>query len=64
MTGDLHLWDVSTTQVGIKESRIINYSPLTSIDNTDTITFNIPAQPKLFLDNVEVVTKIKIDESF
>lgn len=61
MTGDLHLWDVSTTQVGIKESRIINYSPLTSIDNTDTITFNIPAQPKLFLDNVEVVTKIKIE---
>ena len=61
MTGDLHLWDITTTQVGIKESRIINYYPLTSIDNTDTITFHVPAQPKLFLDFIEVVTKIKID---
>lgn len=61
MTDDLHLWDMSSTQVAVKESRVINYSPLTSIDNTETITFNIPAQPKLCLDFIEIVTKIKLE---
>lgn len=61
MTADLHLWDVTTTQVGIKETKIINYAPLTAIDNTDTITFHIPGQPKLFLDSIEIVTDVKIE---
>jgi len=60
MTGNLHLWDLPSTQVGIKESKTIHYAPLTSINNTDTITFNIPGTPKLFLDSVEIITDVKI----
>jgi len=61
LTSDLHLWDVSTTQVGIKESRAINYYPLSSIENSETITFNIPGQNKLYLDFIEVITKVKLE---
>lgn len=63
LTGDLHMWDINPTQVGIKESRVINYYPLSSITNTETITFSIPGQPKLFLDFVEIVAKIKIENA-
>ena len=56
----LHLWDPIPTQTAIVETKIIDIYPLTSIENSDTIPFIIPALPKGMLDKVEILTELKV----
>ena len=59
LPSNLHIFGSLPTQTAIKESKKIDFYPASSVDS-DTIDFIIPRIPKLMLDRVEVLTKIRV----
>ena len=55
-------FSVKTTQVVIKDVKVVKYSPINSFESSDTINFEIPGQPNLMIKNVEVITKFKVQK--
>jgi hypothetical protein len=60
MPQELIPFSTKTTQVVIKDVMEIKYSPINSFESSDTINFELAAQPNLMLKKVEVVTKFKV----
>ena len=60
LPSEAHLWLMPHTQTAIKETKTICIYPETSIENSDTIPFTIPALPKCQLENIKVVAEIKV----
>ena len=57
---EAHMWLMPHTQTAIKETKTICIYPETSIENSDTIPFTIPALPKCQLENIKIVTEIRV----
>ena len=60
MPSELLLWSTRGTQTGIRNVKQIDYQPVNSLTNSDTINFEIPGQPNLLLKKVEIISKFKI----
>ena len=60
LPSNLHLWETIHTQTGIVETKTIDIFPTTSIEASDTLTFIIPAMSKLMLQNVQIVSEIRV----
>ena len=60
LPSEANLWLMPHTQTAIKETKTICIYPETSIENSDTIPFTIPALPKCQLENIKVVAEIKV----
>ena len=60
MPSNLHLWGSLPTQTSIREVKRIDFYPISSVESSDTIDFIIPKIPKLMLDKVEILTKIRV----
>ena len=60
LPSNLHLWETIHTQTGIVETKTIDVFPTTSIEASDTLTFVIPAMPKMMLQNVQIVSEIRV----
>ena len=60
LPSNLHLWETVHTQTGIVETKTIDVFPTTSIEASDTLTFIIPAMSKLMLQNVQIVSEIRV----
>ena len=60
LPSNLHLWDPYPTQTAINETRVMEFFPVSSIENSDTVTFTIPAMQKCMLDSVEIVTELRV----
>ena len=60
MPSELLLWSTRSTQTGIRDVKQIDYQPINSFANSDTISFEIPGQPNLMLKKVEIISKLKI----
>ena len=60
VTSNLMLWDPLHTQTSIVETHVVEVYPQTSIDYSDTVSFLIKASPKLMLQNIEVITEIRV----
>ena len=60
---DLLLWNERPTQVSIQETYNIKVWPITNILNDGPINFNVPPQPKGMMTDINVVTKLKIQDN-
>ena len=60
LPSQLHLWDPIPTQTAIIATKTVDINPLTTIENSDTIPFIIPAFPKAMLAKVQIVTDLKV----
>ena len=60
ITSNLMLWDPLHTQTSIVETHVFEVYPQTSIDYSDTLTFLIKASPKLMIQNIEIITQIRV----
>ena len=60
ITSNLLLWDPLHTQTSIAETHVIEVYPQTSIDYSDTVTFLVKACPKLMIENIEIITEIRV----
>lgn len=60
ITSNLMLWDPLHTQTSIQGSHVFEVYPQTSIDYSDTVFFLIKASPKLMIQNIEIVSQIRI----
>lgn len=56
----LHLWDPMPTQTAIMNSKVMEFSPISSIADSDTISFTIPPFPNYMLDSIEVITELRV----
>ena len=63
LPSNLHLWDPYPTQTAITETRVMDFFPTSSLDNSDTVSFTIPAMQKYMLDHVEVTTELRVLEA-
>ena len=59
---DLLLWNERPTQVSIQETYNIKVWPITNILNDGPINFNVPAQPKGMMTDINIVTKFKVQK--
>ena len=59
---ELMLWSTRSTQTGIKDIKQVDYYPINSFANSDTINFDIPGQPNLMLKKVEIVSKVNVTQ--
>ena len=57
---ELMLWSTRSTQTGVKDIKQVDYYPINSFANSDTINFDIPGQPNLMLKKVEIVSKVNV----
>lgn len=60
ITSNLLLWDPLHTQTSIAETHVMEIYPQTSIDYSDTVTFLIKACPKLMIENIEIISEIRV----
>ena len=60
ITSNLMLWDPLHTQTSIVDTHIMEVFPQTSIDYSDTVSFLIKASPKLMIQNIEIITQIRV----
>ena len=60
ITSNLMLWDPIHTQTSIIGTHVFEVYPQTSIDYSDTVSFLIKASPKLMIQNIEIVSQIRI----
>ena len=60
ITSDLLLCGSPPTQTGIIDTRAIDYYPLSSIEDSDVISFQLPSHEKLMLKNIQIVSQIKV----
>ena len=60
ITSNLLLWDPLHTQTSIVETHVIEVYPQTSIDYSDTVTFLIKACPKHLIQNIEIISEIRV----
>ena len=60
ITSNLLLWDPLHTQTSIAETHVLEVYPQTSIDYSDTVTFLIKACPKLMIENIEIISEIRV----
>ena len=60
ISSNLLLWDVPNTETSIHNVEKITFHPINSIDNSDTIEFDIPGYQGLMLDEVDLVVKFNI----
>ena len=60
ITSNLMIWDPLHTQTSIIETHIVEVYPQTSIDYSDTVSFLIKASPKLMIQNIEIISQIRI----
>ena len=63
LPSEAHMWLVPHTQTAILDTKTICIYPETSIESSDTISFTIPALPKGQLENVKIVTDIKVTKA-
>ena len=54
------IFNAPITQTAIQDAKIMDIYPQTSIENSDTISFIIPALPKSMLEKVEIVTELRV----
>ena len=57
------LWNDLTTQVGVKETYDMKIWPANSVFNDGPIIFNIPQQAKALLEDIMIVTKLRLKRS-
>lgn len=60
ITSNLLLWDPLHTQTSIADTHVIEVYPQTSIDYSDTVTFLIKACPKHMIQNIEIISEIRV----
>ena len=60
ITSNLMLWDPLHTQTSIVGTHIMEVFPQTSIDYSDTVSFLIKASPKLMIQNIEIISQIRV----
>ena len=60
ITSNLLLWEPLHTQTSIKDTRVMEYFPQTSIDYSDTINFILPGNSKLMIDHIEIISEIRV----
>ena len=60
VSSSLMLWSDVTTQVGIKEKYEMKVWPVSGDYNEGPINFNIQEQAKALLDDIVIVTKLKL----
>lgn len=60
ITSNLLLWDPLHTQTSIAETHVLEIYPQTSIDYSDTVTFLIKACPKLMIENIEIISEVRV----
>ena len=63
ITSSLLLWNDRSTQISIQETYDLKIWPITNILNEGPINFNIPPQPKGMMTDINVVTKIKVQNN-
>ena len=60
ITSNLLLWDPLHTQTSIVGTHVFEVYPQTSIDYSDTVSFLIKASPKLMIQNIEIISQIRV----
>ena len=60
ITSNLLLWNPIHTQTSIAETHVLEVYPQTAIDYSDTVSFLIKANPKLMIQNIEIITTIRV----
>ena len=60
VTSNLMLWDPIHTQTSIIGTHVFEVYPQTSIDYSDTVSFLIKASPKFMIQNIEIISQIRI----
>ena len=60
VSSNLMLWSDLSTQVGIKETYDMKIWPVNSVFNDGPISFNIPQQAKALLEDIMIVTKLRL----
>ena len=63
ISSSLLLWQDRPTQVTIEEVYDIKVWPVTNLFNEGPLNFNIPPQPKGFLTDIHITTKLKIQKN-
>ena len=59
----LLLWDDIPTQTSIEETYDLKVWPVTSLLSGGPLHFNIPPQPKGMLSDIQIVTKLKVQQN-
>ena len=54
-------FEAKSTQVMIKGVQEVKYFPINSYEKSDTVNFEIPAQHNLMIQNIEIVSKIRVE---
>ena len=62
ISSSLLLWNDLPTQVSIEETYDLKVWPVTNLYNESPLKFNIPPQPKGLLNDIHIVTKLKIQK--
>ena len=63
VSSNLMLWSDLSTQVGIKETYEMKIWPVNSVFNDGPISFNIPQQAKALLEDIIIVTKLRLKKN-
>ena len=63
VSSDIYLWYDRPTQVAIKETYDLKVWPITNIYNDGPINFKLPEQTKGMLQDLHIVTKLKIQKN-
>ena len=63
VSSNLMLWSDLSTQVGIKETYDMKIWPVNSVFNDGPISFNIPQQAKALLEDIIIVTKLRLKKN-
>lgn len=60
ISSDLLLWSTKNTQTGIKDVRQVDYFPINSFSNSDTINFDLQGLPNAMVKNIQIITSLKV----
>ena len=61
ISSDLLLWSTKNTQTGIKDVRQVDYFPINSFSNSDTINFDLQGLPNAMVKNIQIITSSTIE---
>ena len=60
IVSEVLLWQEVPTQVVVKETYNLKVHPIASLYNEGTINFDIPAQPKGMMSNIDIITTFNV----